>query len=502
MVIAHPGHSFVVWGWKTEIETESRDRDEMNARDIQEIAYMPALELRERFRRRDLSPIEVTGVILERIGQLNPSLNAYLTVTVERALEDARLAERRYMGDGEPGELCGIPISIKDLTPTRGIRTTMGSLLYENHVPDEDGLFVERVNAAGAVMLGKTNTPEFGWKGDSGNRLIGPTHNPWKHGQTAGGSSGGAAAAVAAGLGPLAQGSDGAGSVRIPAGFCGIFGLKPTLGLIAYYPPSAVDVLSHLGPMTRTVRDAALLMNVVARQDDRDRLSYPIDVDFVAACDGGISGLRVAWSPDLGYAAIDPEVRETTTRAAERLSDLGCHVEEVNPGIPDPWEEILDPIWLAAQAGRHKDNFDAVRDLIDPGRVPLVERGMRLSAVDVVAALAKRHDYYHAWRRFMVDGSWDLLVTPQLPVTAFTAGESDPGVIAGRPVSYLSWTAFSYPFNITGQPAATVPCGFASDGLPVALQFVGRWRDDATVLRAAAAYEEMAPWAPYRPPVD
>ncbi|MEX1157585.1 MAG: amidase, partial [Thermomicrobiales bacterium] len=206
--------------------------------DALDICYLPALELRDRFRSRELSPLEVTGLVLERIGALNPSLNAFLTVTVERALEDARVAERAYGGEGAPGPLCGIPISIKDLTPTAGIRTTMGSLLFEDWIPDEDGPFVERVNAAGAVMLGKTNTPEFGWKGDSGNRLIGPTHNPWKHGQTAGGSSGGAAAAVAAGLGPLAQGSDGAGSIRIPAGFCGIFGLKPSLGLVAYYPPS------------------------------------------------------------------------------------------------------------------------------------------------------------------------------------------------------------------------------------------------------------------------
>ena len=468
--------------------------------DALDVWYLSALELRERFRRRELSPLEVTGQILERIGQLNPSLNAFLTVTVERALDDARIAEHAYGGDGEPGPLCGIPISIKDLTPTAGIRTTMGSLLFQDWVPEEGGPFVERVNAAGAVMLGKTNTPEYGWKGDSGNRLIGPTHNPWKHGATAGGSSGGAAAAVAAGLGPLAQGSDGAGSVRIPAGFCGIFGLKPSLGLVACYPASAVEVLSHLGPMTRTVRDAALLLNVVGRQDDRDRYSYPTDTDFLTTCEGGIAGLRVAWSPDLGYAAVDPEVREITTRAAQRLSDLGAHVEEVNPGIADPWE-TLDTIWIAAQAGRHKDDFEAVRDLIDPGRIELVERGQRLSAVDLYSAHVQRTAYYHQWRRFFEDGNWDLLVTPQLPVTAFPAGNDHPGTIDGQPVNYLGWTAFTYPFNLTGQPAATIPCGFAANGLPVSLQFVGRWRDDATVLRAAAAYEEMAPWAQYRPPI-
>lgn len=469
--------------------------------DITEICYMPALEMRDRFRRRELSPLEVTGVILERIGRLNPELNAFLTVTVERALDDARAAEHAYGGNGEPGPLAGIPISIKDLTPTKGIRTTMGSLLFEDWVPEEDGPFVERVNAAGAVMLGKTNTPEFGWKGDSGNRLIGPTHNPWKHGRTAGGSSGGAAAAVAAGLGPLAQGSDGAGSVRIPAGFCGIFGLKPSFGLVAYYPPSSVEALSHLGPMTRTVRDAALLLDVVGQYDSRDRNSYAHDTDFLAACNGGIAGLRVAWSPDLGFASVDPEVREITARAAQRLTELGAHVEEVTPTMPDPWD-ILDTMWLSAQAGRHRDNFEQVRDKVDPGRIPLIERGRELTAMDLYDAYVRRTEYYHAWRRFLDDGGYDLLVTPQLPVTAFPAGDNHPGTIDGREVGYLNWTAFTYPFNLTGHPAATVPCGFASDGLPVCLQFVGRWRDDATVLRAAAAYEELAPWAQHRPPVD
>lgn len=464
--------------------------------DALDICYTPATELLQRFRTRELSPVEVTGVILERIGELNPTLNAYLTVTVERALEDALKAERAWGGAGECGPLCGVPISIKDLTPTRGIRTTRGSLLYEDAVPDEDGVFVERVYAAGAVMLGKTNTPEFGWKGDSGNRLIGPTHNPWKQGRTAGGSSGGAAAAVAAGLGPLAQGSDGAGSIRIPAGFCGVFGLKPSFGLVAYYPPSSVEPLAHLGPITRTVRDAALLLNVVGQFDSRDRNSYRHDTDFLAACEGGVKGLRVAWSPDLGFAAIDPEVRELTERAAWRMTELGCEVDEIRIELPDPWP-IVDVLWLAAQAGLHRDNFEQVREAIDPGRVPLVERGRELSAVDLYDAYNARTAYYGQMQAAMQ--GYDLLVTPQLPVTAFTAGENNPAQIDGRDVSYLSWTAYTYPFNATGHPAASVPCGFASDGLPVALQFVGNWRDDATVLRAAAAFEEMAPWADKRP---
>jgi aspartyl-tRNA(Asn)/glutamyl-tRNA(Gln) amidotransferase subunit A len=466
-----------------------------------EIAYMPALEMRDRFRRRELSPLEVTGVILERIGRLNPRLNAYITVTVERALEDARTAEHCYAPDSttQPGPLCGIPMSIKDITATAGIRTTRGSLLHEHWIPDQDAVWAERVYAAGGVMLGKTNTPEFGWKGDSGNRIIGPSRNPWNLERTAGGSSGGASAAVAAGLGPLAQGTDGAGSVRIPAGFCGIFGLKPSFGLVPYAPPSSVAALAHNGPMTRTVRDGALLLNAVAGADARDPNTFSSGIDYLAACEGGIAGLRVAWSPDLGFAAIDPEVRDLTTRAAQRLSELGCHVEEVPLNLPDPWP-IVDVLWSSAQAGMHKDDFDAVRDRIDPGRIPLVERGRELRAVDLYDAYVQRSAYTEAMRQFME--KYDLLVTPQLPVTAFAAGDDHPGSIAGREVGYLDWTGFTYPFNVTGQPAATIPCGFASDGLPVALQFVGRWRDDATVLRAAAAWEAMAPWAEARPSLD
>jgi aspartyl-tRNA(Asn)/glutamyl-tRNA(Gln) amidotransferase subunit A len=467
--------------------------------DINDICYMPALKLRERFEKRELSPVEVTGVILERIGQLNPTMNAFLTVTVERALEDARQAEQAYGGEGTPGPLSGIPISIKDLTMTKGIRTTRGSLLYQDAVPDEDSPFVERVYAAGAVMLGKTNTPEFGWKGDSANRLIGPTHNPWKHGRTAGGSSGGAAAAVAAGMGPLSQGTDGAGSIRIPAAFCGIFGLKPSFGLVPYAPASTVEGLAHMGPLTRTVRDAALLMNVTAGADPRDRTSFSTGIDYLAACEGGIAGLRVAWSPNLGFARIDPEVLEITTRAAQQLTDLGCHVEEVTFNLPDPWP-LVDTIWSAAQAGTHKDNFDEVRDLIDPGRIPIIEYGRTLSAVDLYSAYNQRNVWYEAMRRFMEP--YDLLVTPQMPVTAFAAGADHPTEIDGKPTTYLGWSAYTYPFNVTGQPAASVPCGFASDGLPVSLQFVGRWHDDATVLRASAAWEEGFPWAQHRPPVD
>ena len=462
--------------------------------DTEDICYMPAVELREHFRSDRLSPVEVTDAVLDRIDRLNPELTAFITVTHDRARVDARAAEAAYRnGDAPP--LAGIPTSIKDLVPTKGIRTTSGSLLHKDRVPDEDAPLVERLYRAGIVMLGKTNAPENGWKGDSGNLIVGPTHNPWQHGRTAGGSSGGAAAAVTAGLGALAQGGDGAGSIRIPAAFCGCFGLKPSFGLVPH-PSSSTMLTAHAGPITRTVRDAALMLDVLAGPDPRDRYTFPTPGGFLERLDVDIAGLRVAWSPDLGYATVDPEVGQVAEAAARRFEELGCHVVEAHPDTADPFP-ITDTLWCSTQASGHIDDLERVRHLIDPGRLKLVERGQGITGQEFAQATIKRLEYYHAVREFMED--YDLLLTPALATTAFAAGDDHPGTIDGKPVNYLGWTGFSYQFNLTGQPAASVPCGFASNGLPVGLQIVGRWRDDMTVLRAAAAFEEMAPWHAERP---
>lgn len=463
-----------------------------------EQAYLSAMELRQRFRSRELSPVEVAEATLARIAAVNPSLNALVTVTPELAMTQAKAAERAYAGESEPGPLAGIPISIKDLTPTKGIRTARGSLIDPDWIPDEDAPIVERLYAAGAVMLGKSNTPELGWKGDSGNRVFGPTHNPWQHGRTAGGSSGGAAAAVAAGLGPLAQGSDGAGSIRIPASFCGVFGHKPSFGLVPQYPPSAVGDISHLGPITRTVADAALMLTVIAGGDARDRFSWSSGVDYLVDLDRGVRGLRVAWSPDLGYAPVEPEVRRVTAAGARRFEDLGCTVEEVSPDLPNP-QDIIDILWSSAMAGYFHGRLDRVRDLIDPGLLDVVEYGQTLSAAELAAAQGRRGVYYAGMLRFMA--KYDLLLTPTLPATAFRAGADAPES-DGEPAVPIDWTPFTYPFNLTGQPAATVPCGFDGDGLPIGLQIVGRWKSDATVLQAAAAFERIAPWTDRRPPLE
>lgn len=462
-----------------------------------ELSFLSAVELVSRYRTRELSPVEVTEAVLERLERLSPQLGAFVTATPELALEHARVAERAY-ADGVAGPLAGVPVSIKDLSPTKGIRTTYGSLLYLDNVPDEDSPDVERIYAAGAVMLGKTNTPEFGWKGDSGNRVLGPTRNPWNLARTAGGSSGGAAAAVAAGLGPLAQGSDGAGSVRIPASFCGIVGLKPSQGRVPRVP-SSMYVHSHIGPMTRTVADNALLLQVTAGPDIHDRFSIDEQVDFVGRLDTDVSGWRVAWSADLGYAAVEPEVREICQRAAARFTELGCEVVEDHPTAPDPYF-VSDVTFSASQYSRHLQDFDTVRPQLDQDRAAWLERQIaRIGRDEILQALADWDSYYHVWRRFME--SYELALTPTLATTAFEAGASQPELIDGQPTTHLGWTGFSYPFNLTGQPAITVPCGFTSAGLPVGLQVIGRWRDDLRVLQAARAFEQLQPWAEWRPPI-
>lgn len=462
-----------------------------------DVAFLSAEELVAAYRSRSLSPVEVTEAILARIDRVNPVVNAYTTVSADQAIAGAQAAEAAYAA-GEAGPLAGVPFSIKDLTPTRGIRTARGSLVDPDWVPDEDPPVVERLYAAGGVILGKTNTPELGWKGDSGNRVFGPTYNPWKLERTAGGSSGGAAAAVATGLGPIAQGSDGAGSVRIPAAFCGIFGLKPSFGLVPQYPPSAVGDLSHIGPMTRTVTDAALMLNAIAGGDPRDRLSWSSSVDYTQGLNDGIAGLRVAYSPTLGYVDVDDDVLQAVNEGVRTLASLGAEVVEVDPGVSDP-ADILDKLWAGAMAGYFLGRLDQVGDLIDQGLLKTVQRTGELTAGELANAQQRRNAYYTGMREFMRD--FDILVTPSMPSTAFTAGLDEPDNWERKTIAALDWTPFTFPFNITGQPAATLPAGFDRQGLPIGMQVVGRWRDDPTVMRVSRAFEAAQPWAGLRPQV-
>ncbi len=468
--------------------------------DNTELCYTPATELARRLQAKVLSPVELTEAFLERIEQLNPQINAYCTVTPELALEQARAAEAAIMR-GETGKLLGVPVSVKDLIYTKGVRTTRGSLLFAEVVPEEDAPTVERLKAAGAVILGKTNTPEMGWRGTTDNRVFGPSRNPWNLERTPGGSSGGASAQVAAGLGPLALGTDGGGSVRIPASYAGIFGLKPSIGRVPVYPASATGDLSHIGPMTRTVADAALLLSVLAGPDERDRYSLPKDpADYMEAVEqgvnAGLAGLRVAWSPDLGYAPLEPEIREITEKAARRFAELGATLEDANPGFESP-RAPFNIYFYGGITTSLNDYMATKADLLDPGLRQAVERGQQYSGLDWGRAALQRGALWDKVRRFFEQ--YDLLLTPTMPQAAFELGIDSPTTVAGQPVEGLDWTPFTYPFNLTGQPAASVPCGFTAAGLPVGLQIIGRRHADATVLRAAAAFEALQPWAAFRP---
>ncbi len=462
-----------------------------------EICYQPATELAARIRRREISPVEVVDAFLARIDRINPILNAYCTVTADLARAGARRIDAAIQRGESVGPLAGVPVSIKDLLITNGVRTTRGSLLFADAVPTEDAPVVERLAAAGAISLGKTNTPEFGWKGVTDNRLFGITRNPWNLERTPGGSSGGAGAAVAAGLGPLAIGTDGGGSIRIPSSFCGIFGLKPTYGLVPAYPPSWAEALAHTGPMTRTVRDAALMLNVIAGHDRRDRNSFPIGaVDYLAGIDSGIRGSRVAWSPNLDYATVDSVVLAACERAARRFEELAGAVETASPGFADvgrPWELLF----YGAIGGAIAALPAGWEDRTDPGLARLVQRARSWTAFEHAQAFLTRAQVYDSTRKFFE--RYDLLLTPSIAVPPFEVGINSPREIAGQPADGLSWSPFTLPFNLTGQPAATVPCGWTADGLPIGLQIVGRRHEDALVLRAAAAFEATSPWTDRRP---
>ncbi len=467
----------------------------------EELCWLSATQLAAAFRRKKVSPVEVVDAVLARVEKLNPTLNAYCTVTADAACRDAKAAERALMRRGARlGPLHGVPFSIKDLIITKGVRTTWGTRLYADHVPEEDAPVVERLKAAGGILVGKTNTPMFGWIGATHNLLFGATRSPWNLDRTPGGSSGGAGAAVAAGMAPLAVGTDGGGSIRIPASFSGIFGLKPSYGRVPTYPPSGAWSLSHAGPMTRTVADAALMLNVLAGPDERDLYSLPPSgVDYVGALRGSLKGLRVAWSSTLGFArVVDPEVVAVSERAARGFKAFGCRVELVDLGFSDPGDAWY-AIFCGGVATRLLPYFPDRRPDIDAGLARIIEESLRWPATKFVQAWFDRFAFCDAVRRFFA--TYDLLLTPTVACPPFKVGLDHPGEIAGTPIPEYGWIPFTYPFNMTGQPAASVPCGFTRDGLPIGLQIVGRRFDDATVLRAAAAFERARPWADKKPPV-
>ncbi len=461
-----------------------------------DLAFTPATELIAAYRAKTLSPVEATQAALARIDAHNERLNAFCLVDHEGALAAARESEARWAKGAPLGLVDGVPASVKDLVLTRGWPTLRGSKTVAADQPwGEDAPAVARLREHGAVLLGKTTSCEYGWKGVTDNPLTGITRNPWNPERTPGGSSGGAAAAVAAGMGPLAIGTDGGGSIRIPCGFTGLVGIKATYGRVPVYPASTFGTLSHLGPMTRTVADAALMLSVMAGADARDWLALPAPAgDWLGGLEDGVEGLRVAFSADLGYVRVDPEIATLVAAAAETFDALGATVEAVDPGFANP-QESFRVLWYAGAANLLRTIGADERQRMDPGLVAIAGEGARLSALDLLAAETARAALGIRMSAFLDD--YDLLLTPTLPLAAFAAGEEvPPGSGLER---WFEWAPFSYPFNLTGQPAATVPCGFTSDGLPAGLHIVGPRHGEARVLRAAQAFQAARPAADRRP---
>jgi aspartyl-tRNA(Asn)/glutamyl-tRNA(Gln) amidotransferase subunit A len=464
-----------------------------------DVADWPATQLVDAYARRELSPVEATQAVLDRIERADSRVNAFCLVDGDRALEDARAAETRWAEGSTLGPVDGVPASIKDIFLTKGWPTLRGSKAIDPDQPWEvDAPSVARLREAGAVLVGKTTTPELAWKGVTDSPLTGVTRNPWDPTRTAGGSSGGAAAAVVLGMAPLATGTDGGGSVRIPGSFTGSVAIKPTYGRIPHYPASPYGTLAHAGPMTMTVDDTALMLDVISGFDSRDWSAMPAPtVSCVESLGAGVQGVSVAFSPDLGYVDVDPEVAALVKEAVEVLGGLGARVEEVDPGFTDPVGSF-HVLWFSGAAQTVRNYTSAQLDALEPALRSVCEQGARFSALDYLQAMQERMDM--GIRMGAFHERYDLLVTPTMSIPAFEAGrEAPPGWPAER---WTSWAQFSYPFNMTQQPAATVPCGFTSAGLPVGLQIVGPRHADHRVLAAAKAYQDATDWCGRRPPLD
>ena len=467
-----------------------------------EICRMDAVSLAAKVRKKELSAVEVTEAVLKRMDVLEPHLHSFCMPTPDVARAAAKAVDKKIAAGEDPGVLAGVPVGIKDLVATKGIVTAMGSPLYKDFIPDEDDIVVERLKAAGAVIIGKTNVPELGYSGVGHNPIFDTTRNPWNTALTPGGSSAGSGASVAAGMAPFAIGSDGGGSVRIPSAHCGLYGIKASMGRVPLYPGcrderypgiSSWESLEHIGPMSRTVADAALMLKVITGPDPRDRYSIPAaDFDYVAATKDDIKGLRVAYSEDWGYAAVDPEVRRVVSEAVAVFEkDLGCVVERADPG----WDDAFPTFW-ALVAG--DTDLSGMRRLMkgrekemSPHLVDLLQRPW--TAEEFTDAKMGRQKVCNKMWRFMA--KYDLLLTPTLAVPPFPVHTQGPEIIEGRMVRSTEWLAFTFPMNMTGQPAATIPAGFTRDGLPIGMQIVGRHLADKTVLAASGAFERARPWA-------
>lgn len=455
---------------------------------VNDPAQLSATELIRAYRNGSLSPVEATEACLARIRRYDGRVNAFCLIDEDTTLAEARRAEERYRRGQPLGAVDGVPVAIKDVFLTRGWSNRKGSTVIPDEPATVDAPAIAALRRHGFVPLGKTTTPEFGWKGVTDSPLCGPTGNPWDPARTAGGSSGGSGAAVALGMGPLALGTDAGGSIRIPAAFCGIVGHKPTQGRLPMWPPSPFGTLAHPGPMTRTVRDAALLMNVLSEPDARDPTLPAWRDDYLLNLEAWVHGMRIAFSPDLGFCEVMPEIADRVRAAAEVIERLGARVEETNPGFADPLQ-AFEGLFYGGAANALRGLSESERERMDPGLVEVAEQASQRSMLDYLdasntrAALTEYMSLFHE--------RYDLLITPSLPIEPFGAGREVP---EGWPhARWPTWTPFTYPFNMTGQPACTVPCGFTDAGFPVGLQIVGPRHADARVLQAAYAYQSARP---------
>jgi Asp-tRNA(Asn)/Glu-tRNA(Gln) amidotransferase A subunit family amidase len=461
-----------------------------------DLTYRNAIDVARLIASGEVSAAEVLEASLARLEATEPLLNAFAVTLASEARRDAQAADLLRKRGDQIGPLHGVPVSVKDLVAVGGAPFMLGSRSMAHNVAPADAASVERLRKAGAIIIGKTTTSEYGCKAVGDSPLTGSTVNPWDLSKTAGGSSAGAAASVAAGVTAIAVGTDGGGSIRIPAALCGLVGVKPQFGRVPVFPTAATPTLAHVCPMARTVRDAALLLTVLAGYDARDPFSVPLPVpDVMAACEHDPRPLRIAWSPAFGYAPVDPEVRAIAERAARTFADFGCTVDEIEaPFGADPAD-----LWTAEfYAGIGARLGPVLRErpgTLDRDIAAIVERAIAESAEDYYRAVFGRYEFRERVRRFF--DVYDLLLSPTLPVAGVDAGVAIPPALPDRNI--VTWVCYTYPFNLTGQPAASIPAGFTAAGLPVGLQIVARPYREEDVFAAAAAFESARPWTAQRP---
>ena len=462
-----------------------------------ELSRLSACALLEGYAQGRFTPVDVVEEVIGNLSALQDSLNVIVTDMFDAARASAREAAAAWRAGKPTGPLCGVPVTVKDLIYVRDVRGCAGAPALADFVPTTDSAPVERLRTAGAVLTCKTTTCESGYKLTADSPLTGITRNPWDPSRTAGGSSGGAAAAVAAGGGPLALGTDGVGSIRVPSSFCGVFGLKPTFGLVprspGFFPPSWAS-LAHTGPITRTVADAALMLSVLAGHDARDAGSLPVPGRSYSGAIGAVEGLRIGYAPDLGGVPVEPVVAELVRKAVDRLVDADSAIEIVKPVLGSGLlEEILHPIALTEQAAAADGRDEKVLALSEPEYRAVIERGRGYRGVDYITAGYRRGQLRENFRQLFE--AYDLLITPTVAVAPFRAGTIGVDKIDGQAVDqHLGWSPFTWPMNLAGLPAATLPCGFTPDGLPVGLQLVAPWLEEQQLLAFAAFIEQVLPW--------